>query len=337
MRPTTQALLLFIACTIQACSAWPFFVRDSENPLWALREAPSHSLDGTAFDIKAPIDWDFLPDISICAMRDSLRFSVRVNANHACLRCLAVSISSLFFRHMYFFSQVTSNKESGPVYEMDDLVLVEEDGKQPFEACLVKELIEMEDITLDSYGYHKLNVVLSYGVVGEESATVATTFGVTVIPAPLSLLPPLVTLILAGWTHNVMFSLFLGITVGATFLNEYNPAAGLLRTLDTYLPGALGTEDHAKVVLFTLFIGGMVGILVRSGGAAGLAEKVIVHTSCKVCRHVVTPHVVLPLFCSLKDDGICRHAHEGIVGHLVPGDPFVLRRLCEYSDPRRNL
>jgi hypothetical protein len=251
----------------------------------------------------------------------------------SCLRCLAVSIYSLYCSHWYFFSQVTSNKESGPVF-IDDVVLVEEDGN---EGCIVKELIEMNDIKLDSYGYHKLDVVLSYGVVGEESETVATTFGVTVIPAPLSLLPPLITLILAGWTHNVMFSLFLGIAVGATFLNDYNPAAGLLRTLDTYLPGALGTEDHAKVVLFTLFIGGMVGILVRSGGAAGLAEKVIVNTSYKVCRRSHPPRGAVPCFVRCQDDGICRHPHEGILGHLVPGDPFVLRRLCEYSDPRRNL
>jgi hypothetical protein len=170
---------------------------------------------------------------------------------------------------------VTSNKETGALISIPQLQLVTTaaDG----DACIVEELIELEDIQLDSYGYHKLTVVLTYGEAGQPSATVETTFGVTVIPAPLAVLPPIVTLVCAGLTQNVMVSLFLGISVGATFLNNYNPVAGVLRTLDTYLPLALGCEDHAKVVLFTIAIGGMVGILIRSGGAAGLAQKVQTH------------------------------------------------------------
>jgi hypothetical protein len=79
MRSTKQAFLLCVACTIRACTAWPFFV-DEDSPLYALRSSPKNSLDGTKFDLAAPIDWDFLKNVSICDTVDDLEFSVQVGS-----------------------------------------------------------------------------------------------------------------------------------------------------------------------------------------------------------------------------------------------------------------
>ncbi|MBM3324721.1 MAG: Na+/H+ antiporter NhaC family protein, partial [Calditrichaeota bacterium] len=86
----------------------------------------------------------------------------------------------------------------------------------------------------------------------------------------LSILPPLVAIALALLLRQVIIALLAGIWLGATFLNFGNPALGLLRTLDTYLVRALSDSDHVAIVLFTLILGGMVGIISRSGGMRGL-------------------------------------------------------------------
>ena len=39
----------------------------------------------------------------------------------------------------------------------------------------------------------------------------------------LSLLPPILTVLLAIWTRNILFSLALGVFVGSMILTRYNP------------------------------------------------------------------------------------------------------------------
>lgn len=96
------------------------------------------------------------------------------------------------------------------------------------------------------------------------------------VPGFLSLLPPLLAIALALLTRHVVLSLFCGVWLGATFLAGMNPLLGFLRSLDKYVKAALGDPDHAAIVIFSLCLGGMVGIVARSGGlhaiAAGMAR-----------------------------------------------------------------
>jgi len=89
----------------------------------------------------------------------------------------------------------------------------------------------------------------------------------------LSILPPLVAIALALLFRQVIIALLAGIWLGATFIYFGNPALGLLRTLDTYLIQALTDSDHVAIVLFSLILGGMVGIVARSGGTRGLVAN----------------------------------------------------------------
>ncbi|UCH11712.1 MAG: Na+/H+ antiporter NhaC family protein [Fidelibacterota bacterium] len=78
---------------------------------------------------------------------------------------------------------------------------------------------------------------------------------------------------LALITKQVLLSLFCGIWLGAVFtLGAYNPFAGFLRTVDTYLIRAITDPDHMSIVLFTMTLGGMVGIVSRSGGTHGIVQ-----------------------------------------------------------------
>jgi len=88
----------------------------------------------------------------------------------------------------------------------------------------------------------------------------------------LSILPPLLAIVLAFITKQVLISLFLGIFVGATMLVGWNPFYGFLRTLDNYLVGSLSDSWNASIIIFLLAIGGMVGVVNKMGGTMAIAE-----------------------------------------------------------------
>ncbi len=84
-----------------------------------------------------------------------------------------------------------------------------------------------------------------------------------------SILPPVLAIGLALWTRQVIVALVLGVWMGATLLTG-NPFSAALRVGDQYLVGALADHDHAAIVLFSTILGGMVGVLSRSGATAGI-------------------------------------------------------------------
>lgn len=89
----------------------------------------------------------------------------------------------------------------------------------------------------------------------------------------ISILPPLVAIVLAFVTEQVLLSLFLGIFLGATMLNGWNPVSGFLRAIDHYIVGSLADPDSASVIIFLLAIGGMIGLVNKMGGTLAVAER----------------------------------------------------------------
>ncbi|MEE9163068.1 MAG: Na+/H+ antiporter NhaC family protein [Candidatus Neomarinimicrobiota bacterium] len=97
---------------------------------------------------------------------------------------------------------------------------------------------------------------------------------VRVLPGWVSILPPLMAIALALITKQVVLSLFCGVWLGAVFtLGGYNPFFGFLRTADQYLVKAITDPNHMSIVLFTMTLGGMVGIVSRSGGTQGIVRS----------------------------------------------------------------
>ena len=78
----------------------------------------------------------------------------------------------------------------------------------------------------------------------------------------LSIIPLIIVLVLAMTTRMVEFSLYMGVFVGACIISG-NINDGFTSTLDTYILGALADADHVYVILFTLFLSGLVGMMVR--------------------------------------------------------------------------
>lgn len=88
----------------------------------------------------------------------------------------------------------------------------------------------------------------------------------------ISILPPLLAIVLAFVTKQVLISLFLGVFIGATMLAGWNPFYGFLRTLDNYLVGSLSDSWNASIIIFLLAIGGMVGVINKMGGTKAVAD-----------------------------------------------------------------
>ncbi len=89
----------------------------------------------------------------------------------------------------------------------------------------------------------------------------------------LALLPPLIAIGLAIWKREVVISLLLGTFVGVTIINGWNPIKGLLETFSTYIVGrSLADAWNVGVILFCLAIGGMIGIISKTGGTKAIAD-----------------------------------------------------------------
>jgi len=109
---------------------------------------------------------------------------------------------------------------------------------------------------------------------------IAVPEGVESINRPLgflSLLPPLVAIVMALISREVILSIFCGIWVGATLLSGYLPITGLTTALDTYLVYSLSDKNHAAIILFSLGFGGIIGVIGANGGMKGIVEKASVY------------------------------------------------------------
>ncbi len=85
-----------------------------------------------------------------------------------------------------------------------------------------------------------------------------------------SLLPPLVAISLALVFRDVLLSLFVGVWLGATMVSHGDIGRGFLRVVDTYAIGALTDTDKMSIIVFSMLLGGMVGVISRSGGTHGV-------------------------------------------------------------------
>jgi Na+/H+ antiporter NhaC len=93
------------------------------------------------------------------------------------------------------------------------------------------------------------------------------------LPGWLSLIPPLVAIALALIFREVVLSLFAGIWLGALFVVGLNPLAATLTAVDRFVLGALADDaDRLAIAMFSLLLGGMVGVITRSGGTRGIVE-----------------------------------------------------------------
>jgi Na+/H+ antiporter NhaC len=107
-------------------------------------------------------------------------------------------------------------------------------------------------------------------LVGEESIEVDP----TLIPGWFSILPPVVAIVLALLLREVVTALFVGVWLGALAVGGFNPITGTGRFVDQFVVPAVANADHASIMVFTLFLGAMVGLISRNGGTRGIVDAV---------------------------------------------------------------
>ena len=94
----------------------------------------------------------------------------------------------------------------------------------------------------------------------------------------ISIAPPLLAIFLALILRQVIPALFAGVWLGAWAINGFTlPGlwSGLLDAFQRYILDALADGDHAAVILFSLMIGGTVGIISRNGGMQGIVNRIV--------------------------------------------------------------
>ncbi|MGH7542802.1 MAG: Na+/H+ antiporter NhaC family protein [Gemmatimonadota bacterium] len=144
------------------------------------------------------------------------------------------------------------------------------DGEEPATAARQgyvhgRDSVLLEDLRLSREAGSSVTVETPAG-----PATATT----RVLPGWLSILPPLVAIALALLFREVVISLLAGIWLGALYTTGWNPLAALGRTLDRYVVGALTDPGHVMILVFTLLLGGMIGIISRNGGTYGLVDAI---------------------------------------------------------------
>ncbi|MCX2740454.1 Na+/H+ antiporter NhaC family protein [Pontibacter anaerobius] len=115
--------------------------------------------------------------------------------------------------------------------------------------------------------------------------------GVREFPMWLSILPPLIAIVLALIFREVLLALFAGIWIGGFViygLSFKSIFTGLLAVGDTYLMEALTDGDHVSVIIFSMLIGGMVAIISKNGGMAGVVNLLSRYAKSAKSSQVVT-------------------------------------------------
>lgn len=102
-----------------------------------------------------------------------------------------------------------------------------------------------------------------------------------------AVVPPLLTIVLAIVTKEVLMSLFIGVFTGCMIIASWNPL-GAMKEFFLTLGGGYGDGEFAdytvsgvltdpwnmSVIIIVIFLGGLIGLLVRSGGAKAFGDLV---------------------------------------------------------------
>uniref|UniRef100_A0A7C5VLZ9 Na+/H+ antiporter NhaC family protein n=1 Tax=Fervidobacterium thailandense TaxID=1008305 RepID=A0A7C5VLZ9_9BACT len=87
----------------------------------------------------------------------------------------------------------------------------------------------------------------------------------------LSLLPPVLTVVLALLTKEVIFSLFSGVFVGYLIVNNWNPVMALIGATDG-IANSLNDGWNIRIILFCALLGAFVGLVQATGAAAAFGK-----------------------------------------------------------------
>ncbi|HHR5881175.1 TPA: Na+/H+ antiporter NhaC family protein [Providencia alcalifaciens] len=86
-----------------------------------------------------------------------------------------------------------------------------------------------------------------------------------------TIITPIVTILLAILTRQVMLSLMLGILVGFTVINDHNILLGIRGTVDGIID-TFSSAGNTRTIVFMVMIGGIMRLVVVTGGVRALVQ-----------------------------------------------------------------
>ena len=90
-------------------------------------------------------------------------------------------------------------------------------------------------------------------------------------PSWYSVLPPILAIVLAIWTKQVILSLFAGIWIGSTLLSGFNPITGVASGIEALI-NVFSDAGDTRVLIFTLLIGSLIATIEHTGGVRGFVH-----------------------------------------------------------------
>ncbi len=123
---------------------------------------------------------------------------------------------------------------------------------------------------------HSSSIVTRIATANQDHLTTAISENFS--PGWLSLVPALLAIVSAFILRQVIVALFMGIWVGGWIsygLSFSGLYYGLLDVIPVYVRSALLNEERISILIFSMMIGGMVGIITKNGGIAGLINRVV--------------------------------------------------------------
>ena len=88
----------------------------------------------------------------------------------------------------------------------------------------------------------------------------------------LSIIPPILAILLALKTKNIIVSLFFGLYFGAIVLADWNPVAAFANLIPDFIYAQVATDSNMQSITNLCIIGGFVALISASGGAAAFAK-----------------------------------------------------------------
>jgi len=153
---------------------------------------------------------------------------------------------------------------------------------EPGVAVMLRVADRSWQATADSNGRAEFDAVVidaaGATVLTASTGTQAAEADLRVIRGWISILPAFAAIAIALVFRNVIPALLVGIWIGATSIVSFSGSGvlqGLLDSFQVFVKAAIANDDHAAIILFTMMIGGMVGIITRNGGMASVVRMIV--------------------------------------------------------------
>src|SRR5690606_24441536 len=114
------------------------------------------------------------------------------------------------------------------------------------------------------------------------------------IPFFLSLVPPLIAIIFALLLKEVLVSLFMGVWSGVIILGGlqfdslYHILLSFWKVVQVHIIQAINDTGHISIIVFSMLIGGMVALISKNGGMAGVVKKLSKYAKDRKSSQLVT-------------------------------------------------